>query len=90
MKTLVDAIENGKVIQRRLTRTEWADIDGADKYGFCSTADMYRVKPEPREWWIVTFGAQGLYTFSSEVRAQAAVRSSVRDCEIIHVREVLP
>lgn len=46
----------------------------------------YRVKPEPREWWIVN-GKQYTALFGTKNEAESSVFNG--PAEIIHVREVL-
>ena len=81
---IIEAYAEGKVVQWRADFDEWTDDDNFNP-------DLhldYRIKPEPREWWIC-------YSFDSDANP------SVYDCastsekcvdhyhEYIKVREVL-
>lgn len=50
---LVQALSEGKVIQNKLSDGQWDDMGG--EIIFCDPSERYRVKPEPRRFWIVEY-----------------------------------
>ena len=77
---LIQALAYGKTIQHRVQGANWRDCDNPL---FEDWRDMYRVKPEPREFWIV-----GGLTFRSRTDASEAMKAHGISAEVIHVREV--
>jgi hypothetical protein len=86
MIAVMQAAVDGKQIEWReaLSRQGWRP---ATEPWWNWSEFEYRVKPEPREWWIVS-GKGGPWTFMTLCDAKRFTISS--DYEIIHVREVLP
>lgn len=86
---LVQALADGRVIQRRDCGNDWADASELD---FTWAPDRYRIKPEPREWWMIEITRDGIcvgrYTFFLLAEAEQFSRDT--GGELIHVREVLP
>lgn len=84
---LVQALADGKVIQVRGVEC-WHDLDSPC---FERKPEEYRIKPEPREWWVVSYVADGaaLNVFNDEVRARKYANES-GDVAVTHVREVTP
>lgn len=82
---LVQALADGKVIQRRDIAGNWCDspdiFDG-------EPASRYRIKPEPREWWIVQTHRDVLHWFNREADASSFARDI--GASYSKVREVLP
>ena len=83
---LVQALADGRVIQSVDSDGEWFDMSDPQ---FCSKPDRYRIKPEPREWWVVDReGVPAMFTrwFDSENAAAEFIYS--HGGKLIHVREV--
>lgn len=81
---LVQALADGKVIQSSSGYKDarvWVDRMEVSLTG---EPECYRIKPEPREGWIVVTGPGALMSES------AARCISGGRYEVIHVREVLP
>lgn len=78
---LVQALADGKVIQYNDSEEGWMN---RPCLLFDDEPDRYRIKPEPREGWIVVTGPGALMSES------AARCISGGRYEVIHVREVLP
>lgn len=79
MRAVIDAAIAGKKIQCRVIgNAVWCDCNDSPLFNFASY--QYRIKPEPREFWIAV-------TVVYE-RKQDALDS--RFGTPIHVREVLP
>jgi hypothetical protein len=85
---LAQAITDGKITQADDVIEGWLDISPEDAlYNFVRVGtSAIRIKPEPREYWLVG-GAAG-FTFLSLKDAQIE-RAKGRYEEIIHVKEVL-
>lgn len=89
MIAVIAAHRDGKAL-------EWRDISRpADQWRSCQPSGVswdfnrweYRIKPEPREWWIsVRGGSTHHFAFYNRESAAASMLTS----EVIHVREVLP
>ena len=76
---IIAAYGEGKTIQIYLT-DEWVDINDQPQWRDCS---LYCIKPEPREYWIVS-------DLSFPSRSSAEIyRAQGRFESIIHVKEVL-
>lgn len=72
---IIQAFADGKVIQVRAhMEDKWEDADNANFY----ERNEYRIKPEPREFWIAIDANKRVY--DEPVTSDGA--------EIIHVREV--
>lgn len=92
---VVQAYADGKAIQRWSSdRKEWFDErDDASLYSWVP----HRIKPEPREWWVVLdremddgncrYFTQEAATASAEERNRT---SSFAPYTVFHVREVTP
>jgi hypothetical protein len=65
------------------SKSEWMDFHVNGWYGFNFDAYSYRVKPEPREWFLAN-GCTSAYPTRAQAEAYSGVHQS-----IIHVREVL-
>jgi len=78
---IIQAYAEGKTIQTRskAQKEDWSDC-GEPVFGYFDSTE-YRVKPEPREYWIIE---------SPDDRKVVSYRlSSSKGCEVIHVREVI-
>jgi hypothetical protein len=85
---VMQAYVEGEQIQARALNGAWHDVDIA---GWDWGTWDYRVKPEPREWWLVMKPSAPhmfWYTTSKEA-SQATDHCTDRSVEVIHVREVL-
>lgn len=49
---LVQALAEGKTIQSNYRGTHWVDLDDVS---FSDPHKCYRIKPEPRRWWLVAY-----------------------------------
>jgi hypothetical protein len=64
---LIKAFSEGKTIQIRNNQgTHWVDVSNPD---WTERAYWYRIKPVPREFWIVTTPSTIYYTFDDESSA---------------------
>lgn len=77
---LVQALAEGKTIQKRKF-DKWEDDLFPD---WTEAAEDYRIKPEPREYWVRRGEPDKLVHLFDTRPAEVA------DFEIIHLREVLP
>ena len=84
MIAVITAEKEGKVIEQlNYVRNTWSIKPASQPFNFC--AHGYRIKPEPREWWIGILTDNSTVLFKSEER----VKTSIIACkEIVHVREV--
>ena len=76
---VIQAFIDGKTIQARNQGGDWFDCD------YCGSVE-WRVKPEPREFWVIVDKAGPLYTPYAVFTTPQQVNPM---CESIHVREVL-
>lgn len=77
---LVQAMAEGKTIQmRHSSRHLWQDISDLD---LSYPHDHYRVKPEPREYWLARDSKNGEFLVFDKI-------PTARWNEVIHVREVV-
>lgn len=88
---IIQAWAEGKIIQWRFPQSpnpknrEWDTITFEPT--FDTTAAEYRVKPEPREFWIGMCGKHGVRC--APLCALDSPSACCGDGEIIHVREVV-
>lgn len=90
MITVLRAAKEGKVIEAKSKmHDQWKEYVGSH----CFVPDFqtydYRVKPEPREWWLLD---EGDYALGCRTPDETNTRYKIRtmDRNLIHVREVLP
>lgn len=87
---LVMALSEGKTIEYRVMHDgswAWATMLDID---FTDPADRYRIKPEPRDFWINVYGdCVGLNVNIHPTKEMAENNASSHRKELIHVREVL-
>lgn len=76
----IRAYARGEAVQVKYEGGNWEEYDG-DYANFFNKDWEWRVKPEPREWWIAL--GHGLYD------SLESARKHVPDSIVIHVREVL-
>jgi hypothetical protein len=91
MIAVLQAAAAKKVIQfRRAGGDAWADHTTAPEWDFSNWE--YRVKPEPREWWLAMFPGDVTVctslTSAEDVRFSKGGHSRYPE-QIIHVREVI-
>lgn len=84
---MIQAFAEGKTIQCLNRRGGWEDL--ASPISFDADVSAYRVKPEPREWWLVA--SKHLQTEPWKVfhRQPTIEDIALNNYEVIHVREVL-
>lgn len=81
---IVKAMAEGKIIQKGLLNY-WKDVSEID---LMSDPSHYRIKPEPRRWWIVKWSESKWDIAFCEQGARAmACEFPERYCEIIPVEE---
>jgi len=70
---LIKAWSEGKTLQLRRERN-WEDV--IMSIDFCCQPDQYRIKPEPREWWIIQNNGTSFFTrmFSSKKDADDHIK----------------
>lgn len=83
---IITAFSEGKTIQVRLHDGPWHDILSAD-VRFDSPAESYRIKPEPREFWLNIYGGIDSYGYPTREDADACAARNRKEC--IRVKEVL-
>ncbi len=81
---LVKALAEGKVIEY-YDGSKWVEVQDISFY---ETPDFYRIKPEPREWWLVKTLGGAVYTLENESQAKDAAEG-FKSATIHHVREVI-
>ncbi len=90
MLAVLQAAKEGKKIECR-------SVDGIDPWRYTSAPNWdfyhvhFRVKPEPREWWIVDCASWTSNYRHAHSHAQEALlnASAHTNAKVIHVREVL-
>ena len=84
---IIAAHAAGKVIQfRSITTSQWYDKPDPD---WTARPEHYRVKPEPREWWINVYPTSHGGSAAHLSRAIAVKFSDPSRVECVHVKEVL-
>jgi hypothetical protein len=88
-KALLPIIEQyaaGKTVQVFIGGT-WVDLDSTD---FSSHPSHYRIKPEPREWWLNEYnGYAGKFVSIWNTKESADLNANTTRLRCIRVREVL-
>lgn len=94
----IEAVRDGKTVQtREHSIAPWQNIDidiamenSLDTDTPLNQPLLWRVKPEPREWWIqpIRQGKNPAYAYESIKEANTRCDGGSAVC--IHVREVLP
>ncbi|MFA6043412.1 MAG: hypothetical protein WC718_00385 [Phycisphaerales bacterium] len=84
---VLQAIIDGKPVRHKsfFKGSPWQDLP--EEMGTLYADHRYEVKPEPREFWVVTF-AEGLADTVHRSRADAYDGQVAHWLECIHVREV--
>lgn len=81
------AWSEGKAIQcADHDRDNWSEVHWTPEWNW--PASKYRIKPEPREWWLA-FGINSDGQCSTIPRVHTNKVLSNDYCKVIHVREVL-
>lgn len=80
---IIQAFAEGKTIQAKANTIGWYDIDEPGWEYSVNTETEYRIKPEPREFWIRKRPMEDMYVYSKEPNFTDP------HTEVIHVREVL-
>jgi len=76
---LVQALADGKILQYAPDGSTWSD---AKSPAFINQPEKYRIKPEPREFWIWRDGPQDMFQGSED-------DPDLNWKELIRVREIL-
>lgn len=84
---LVQALADGK-LQMRISGGDWISVGPEQHIEFVYAPDQYRIKPEPREWWVIESKPGALWWFGDN--REAVQFGSEQNIKPIHVREVLP
>jgi hypothetical protein len=92
MIEVMQAYLDGKAIECNAMRNGpergWMDCQHLDACGWNHAMFRYRVKPEPREWWIVPeYGA--VFCDKQPRRVRFDQEGDNRDYDVVHVREVV-
>ncbi len=82
---LVQALAEGKVIQSKDYYGKFNDVPSPL---FNMAPEDYRIKPEPREWWIVCKG-ESAYAICPSQSAAIEFTKANAGTTIHHVREVI-
>lgn len=83
---IIQAFSEGKTIQFNTLDHGWVDYDAAC---FDGDTNRYRIKPEPREFWILeTLPYKNLYVFTYKDAAEVSLKNNPGS-RLIHVREIL-
>lgn len=83
------AYAEGKKIQWKSAVSDvWEDLDNVDPICIARFPDAYRIKPEPRQWWLNTYPAGLVIAHESKQSAESCASKASR-IECIKVREVL-
>lgn len=87
---IIKAFSEGATIQYlHPERVQWVDV--VNNEPSWTPKDTYRIKPEPKEFWIVHYRHKQYFSFCNKEDAQKLADSENacgRGCELIHVREV--
>jgi NDP-sugar pyrophosphorylase family protein len=84
---VVQAYADGKQVQAHLKEGRWIDLD--DPEFFSQPKGYYRIKPEPREYWLRALPDGRIAVFTE--KDQAEIEASFwQHSKVIHVREVMP
>ena len=82
---VIQAFAEGKTIQIK-THSGWGDMN-LDYPNFNDDSNLYRIKPDPREFWIAVYKSSCV-AYAYDAKADAKVNQGTAD-ELIKVREVL-
>jgi len=82
---LVQALHDGKTIQCNVNGT-WEDVKDPNFYFH---PERYRVKPEPREWWLVADNGNVFAVCETEDATKAWIKGNPTTRTVHHVREVI-
>jgi hypothetical protein len=93
LKPILDAWAIGKTIQfRRINHTDWTDFEDSEIFANTTNYYEFRLKPEPREFWVLEFTSEHKpdYIYPSY---QEAVNASAKEkgfsTKIFKVLEIL-
>ncbi len=87
MIEVIQAHRDGKKIQAKSILIDWHDtVLNQPSWNF--DVYDYRIKPEPREWWVNVYPDGDSYWY--ETKEAADKQTSKYRLECRHVREVLP
>lgn len=86
---IVQAIAEGKTIQRKDGRGNWYDYESSGP-----PADELRIKPEPREFWVNEYASLSPHGVLHNSKEEAELAAKTRGqwdnhLRTIHVREVI-
>lgn len=84
MIAVIQAHRDGKAIEYTYGKHGWMS---ATTPSWDFSAYTYRVKPEPREWWVVL--AKDKTVFLTGYPTESLARSNWPDYDVVKVREVL-
>jgi hypothetical protein len=87
MIAVLQAAKAGKQIQINVS-DKWTDLDANPSFG--APINSYRVKPEPREWWVNVYdGEPNGYIHTTKAKAEYWQSQAGTRKEVVHVREVI-
>ena len=84
---VLKAFQDGRKIQVKLTSGEWHDIT-VEEIDVDSRFD-YRIKPTPREWWIVVHPVSKYVLWDKSVPLREIKSTVSPGSEIVRVRELM-
>lgn len=90
---IIAAAARGETIQFDRSTTNlpnWEDLDKHADWQLGNPPSRYRVKPNPREFWLFCPPDGRRTVLKSEKEVEDWSNASGRRYELIHVREVLP
>ena len=88
VKTILRARDEGVLQEREYREEKWRTVCDGERVFLCDCQWEYRIKPQPREWWMVLYSTHQGGSFYSEKEAHRAVKPG-SSYDVVHVREVL-
>jgi hypothetical protein len=92
IQPVLDAFKSAKPVQVLMKSGDWRTLYEGEELTLAELdryPERYRVKPEPREWWILDDDSNFPYRFSSLKEAQEDNIMCRTAFPIVHVREVI-
>ena len=85
---IIKAFAEGKTIQFKNDNHQWRDPFGND-LRFDASPEKYRIKPEPREFWIVAYSEDDIDYRAFWTKGRADEVAHGTDGVVVHAREVI-
>jgi hypothetical protein len=94
MIAVIAAHRDGEEIQRRISPDDfWTTMNPESFVRFDFQSQEYRIKPQPpkpREWFIYLWNGVEATCACQEGDSRLPILRSLKDGQVVHVREVLP